>query len=34
MQPLKKFILREVGYGLSLERAFAADLLKSMQAKS
>src|SRR5260221_8172616 len=34
MQPLKERIVREVGYGLSLEGASAADLLKSMQAKS
>jgi len=34
MQPLKERILREVGYGLSLEGASAADLVKSMQAKS
>jgi len=26
--------VREVGYGLSLEGASAADLVKSMQAKS
>ena len=32
MQPLKERIVREVGYGLSLEGASAADLLKSMQA--
>jgi enoyl-CoA hydratase/carnithine racemase len=32
--PLKERILREVGYGLSLEGASAADLVKSMQAKS
>jgi len=34
IQPLKERILREVGYGLSLEGASAADLLKSMPAKS
>src|SRR6266702_3514243 len=34
MQPLKERILREVGYGLALEGASAADLVKSMQAKS
>jgi enoyl-CoA hydratase/carnithine racemase len=33
-QPLKERIVREVGYGLSLEGASAADLVKSMQAKS
>jgi hypothetical protein len=33
MQPLKERIVREVGYGLSLEGASAADLVKSMQAK-
>src|SRR5437762_5693080 len=32
--PLKERIVREVGYGLSLEGASAADLVKSMQAKS
>jgi enoyl-CoA hydratase/carnithine racemase len=31
-QPLKERIVREVGYGLSLEGAAAADLVKSMQA--
>jgi hypothetical protein len=30
---LKERIVREVGYGLSLEGASAADLVKSMQAK-
>ena len=30
--PLKERIVREVGYGLSLEGASAADLVKSMQA--
>src|SRR5712691_7280168 len=34
MQPLKERIVREVGYGLSLEGASAADLVKSMQVKS
>src|SRR5213594_937950 len=34
MQPLKERIVREVGYGLSLEGASAADLVKSMGAKS
>jgi hypothetical protein len=33
-RPLKERIVREVGYGLSLEGASAADLVKSMQAKS
>ncbi len=32
MQSLKERIVREVGYGLSLEGASAADLVKSMQA--
>ncbi len=32
IQPLKERIVREVGYGLSLEGASAADLVKSMQA--
>jgi hypothetical protein len=31
---LKERIVREVGYGLSLEGASAADLVKSMRAKS
>jgi hypothetical protein len=31
---LKERIVREVGYGLSLEGASAADLVKSMQAKT
>jgi enoyl-CoA hydratase/carnithine racemase len=31
-QPLKERIVREVGYGLSLEGASAAELVKSMQA--
>jgi enoyl-CoA hydratase/carnithine racemase len=34
IRPLKERIVREVGYGLSLEGASAADLLKSKQAKS
>jgi enoyl-CoA hydratase/carnithine racemase len=34
IQPLKGRIVREVGYGLSLEGASAADLVKSMQTKS
>jgi len=34
IQPLKERIVREVGYGLSLEGASAADLIKSMRAKS
>jgi enoyl-CoA hydratase/carnithine racemase len=34
IQPLKERIVREVGYGLSLEGASAAALLKSMQAKA
>ena len=34
VQPLKERIVREVGYGLALEGASAADLVKSMQAKS
>ena len=33
MQPLKERIVREVGYGLSLEGASAADLVKSIQAR-
>jgi enoyl-CoA hydratase/carnithine racemase len=33
IQPLKERLVREVGYGLSLEGASAADLVKSMQAK-
>jgi hypothetical protein len=32
IQPLKERIVREVGYGLSLEGASAADLVKSIQA--
>ena len=31
---LKERIVREVGYGLSLEGASSADLVKSMRAKS
>jgi enoyl-CoA hydratase/carnithine racemase len=34
IQPLKERIVREVGYGLSLEGASAADLVKSRRAKS
>src|SRR5258706_4156046 len=34
IQPLKERIVREVGYGLSLEGASAADLVKSMQAQN
>ena len=34
IQPLKERIVREVGYGLSLEGASAADLTKSMQANT
>src|SRR5246127_696073 len=34
IQPLKERIVREVGYGLSLEGASSADLVKSMQAKN
>ena len=34
IQPLKERIVREVGYGLSLEGASSADLVKSMGAKS
>jgi len=33
IQPLKERIVREVGYGLSLEGASAAHLVKSMEAK-
>jgi enoyl-CoA hydratase/carnithine racemase len=33
IQPLKERLVREVGYGLSLEGASAADLMKEMQAK-
>src|ERR1700757_396948 len=34
MHPLKERLVREVGYGLSVEGASAADLVKSMQAKN
>ena len=34
IQPLKERIVRDVGYGLSLEGASSADLVKSMRAKS
>jgi enoyl-CoA hydratase/carnithine racemase len=34
IQPLKERIVREVGYGLSVEGASAADLIRSTQAKS
>src|SRR5580698_5032916 len=34
IHPLKERLVREVGYGLSLEGASAADLVKSMQANS
>ena len=34
IQPLKERIVREVGYGLSLEGASAADLVKSLRALS
>ncbi len=34
IQPLKERIVREVGYGLSLEGASSADLVKSLKAKS
>jgi enoyl-CoA hydratase/carnithine racemase len=34
IQPLKERIVREVGYGLSLEGASAADLVKSMKTSS
>ncbi len=34
IQPLKERIVREVGYGLSLEGASAADLVKAMQANT
>jgi enoyl-CoA hydratase/carnithine racemase len=34
IQPLKERIVREVGYGLSLEGASAADLVQSMQNKT
>ena len=34
IQPLKERIVREVGYGLSLEGASSADLVKSMHTKT
>jgi enoyl-CoA hydratase/carnithine racemase len=34
IHPLKERLVREVGYGLSLEGASAADLVKTMQGKS
>jgi enoyl-CoA hydratase/carnithine racemase len=34
IQPLKERIVREVGYGLSVEGASSADLVKSMQGKN
>jgi enoyl-CoA hydratase/carnithine racemase len=34
IQPLKERVVREVGYGLSLEGASSADLVKSIKAKS
>jgi hypothetical protein len=34
MQPLQERIVRDVGDGLALEGASAADLVTSMQAKS
>jgi enoyl-CoA hydratase/carnithine racemase len=34
IQPLKERLVREIGYGLSVEGASAADLVKSMKAKS
>src|SRR5579872_2742332 len=34
IQPLKERIVREVGYGLSLEGTSAADLVKSMRAQN
>ena len=34
IQPLKDRLVREVGCGLSLEGASAADLVKSLQTKS
>jgi hypothetical protein len=33
IRPLKERIVREVGHGLSLEGASAADIVKSMQAR-
>jgi histidine phosphatase superfamily protein (branch 1) len=34
IQPLKERVVREAGYGLALEGASAADLVKSMTAQS
>ena len=34
IHPLKERIVREVGYGLALEGASAADLVRSIQAQS
>jgi enoyl-CoA hydratase/carnithine racemase len=34
IRPLKERIVREVGYGLSLEGASAVDLVKSMKVKT
>jgi hypothetical protein len=34
IQPLKERIVREVGYGLSLEGASSADLLKSTRGSA
>jgi len=34
IQPPKERIVREVGYGLSLEGASSADLVKTMQANA
>jgi hypothetical protein len=34
IQPLKERIVREVGYGLSLEGASSADLVRSKQANT
>lgn len=34
IQPLKERLVREVGYGLSLEGASAADLVKSREGKA
>ena len=34
IQPLKERIVREVGYGLSLEGASSAALVKSLQANT
>jgi hypothetical protein len=34
IHPLKERIVREVGYGLSLEGASAADLVKAMQGNT